>query len=305
VSAIDSIEMRRGTYSIVARDPGTGELGVAAQSHYFAVGALLPWAESGTGVVATQSLADPASGRTGLQLLREGLDAQAALDRMLAADPGADVRQIALVDASGRAAVHTGPACIPEAGHQRGDGFSCQASMMLRATVPAAMAAAYESSGGPLAERLLAALDAAEAEGGDLRGRQSASLLVVGPRRIDLRVDDHPDPLGELRRLHTLDRAYGLSDRAEDLVAEGRHEEAASLLDEAVAIAPGNAELLFWAGVAVAGSGDLDGAVERVRAAAALDPRWIELLKRLGPEVAPAAAEIRAALDQHERSRSG
>jgi uncharacterized Ntn-hydrolase superfamily protein len=297
--------MRRGTYSIVARDPDTGELGVAAQSHYFAVGALLPWAEAGVGVVATQSLAQPSSGPTALELLRDGLDAQAVLDRLLAADPGANVRQIALVDAAGRAAAHTGPACIAEAGHQRGHGFSCQASMMLRATVPGAMAAAYEASTGRLSERLLAALDAAEAEGGDLRGRQSAALLAVGSRKVDLRVDDHADPLAELRRLHALDRAYGLSDQAEDLVAEGRHDEAARMLDEAVALAPDNDELLFWAGLAIARSGDLAAAVERVRTAAALNPRWTELLARLGPEVAPSAAEVRAALDHHERSHSG
>ncbi|MEA2430169.1 MAG: hypothetical protein QOF65_1869 [Thermoleophilaceae bacterium] len=297
--------MRRGTYSIVARDPDTGELGVAAQSHYFAVGALLPWAEAGVGAVATQSLPEPSSGATALQLMRDGLDAQAVLDSLLASDPGADVRQIAVVDAAGRAAVHTGPGCIPEAGHQSGDGHSCQASMMLRAAVPAAMAAAYEAAPGPLGERLMAALDAAEAEGGDLRGRQSAALLVVGSRKIDLRVDDHPEPLAELRRLHALNRAYRLADQAEDLVEEGRHDEAARLLEEAVAIAPDNDELLFWAGLATARSGDIDGALERVRAAAAFNPRWRELLARLGPEVAPAAAQVRAALDEHERSRSG
>jgi tetratricopeptide (TPR) repeat protein len=227
------------------------------------------------------------------------------LDRLHASDPEVDVRQIAVVDATGRAAVHTGAACVREAGHRVGDGFSCQSSMMLVATVPDAMAAAYEAATGDLSERLLAALDAAEAEGGDVRGRQSATLLVVGRRKIDLRVDDHPDPLAELRRLHTLDRAYALCDDAETLVAQGRHEEAARLFDRVLELAPKSDELLFWAGLSTAAMGDVAGGAERVRAAAEINPRWIELLDRIEPETAPGAAEIRAALHQHERSRSG
>src|SRR2546423_13354559 len=162
--------MRRGTYSIVARDPSTGELGVAAQSHWFAIGALLPWAEPGVGAVATQSLPEPSSGPTALQLLREGVDPQTALDRLHAVDPGVEVRQIGVVDGAGRAAAHTGSACVREAGHRIGEGLSCQASMMLVATVPDAMAAAYQAAAGTLGQRLLAALDAADAEGGDVRG---------------------------------------------------------------------------------------------------------------------------------------
>jgi uncharacterized Ntn-hydrolase superfamily protein len=278
---------------------------VAGQSHWFAIGGILPWAEPGVGAVATQSLPSPSAGVKALQLLGEGLDPQAALDQLHASDPEADVRQLGIVDAAGRAAAYTGSECVPEAGHRSGEGFSCQSSMMLVPTVPDAMAAAYEAAPGGLDERLLAALDAAEAEGGDVRGRQSATMLVVGERKIDLRVDDHPDPLAELRRLHTLDRAYALSVDAEELVADGRHEEAARLFDQALAMAPGSDELLFWAGLATAASGDVAGAVERVRAAAELNPRWIELLDRLGPEMAPTAAEVRAALDQHERSPSG
>jgi uncharacterized Ntn-hydrolase superfamily protein len=178
--------------------------------------------------------------------------------------------------------------------------------MMLTATVPGAMAAAYESSSGPLDERLLAALDAAEGEGGDVRGRQSAALLVVPAegeawRTIyDLRVDDHPDPLKELRRLHTLHRAYATSERAEELTAEGRHAEAAPLYVEAAELAPGSDELLFWSGLAAAQAGDMRAALERVNQAAASNPHWLDLLDRLTPEIAPAAASVREALGRRD-----
>jgi uncharacterized Ntn-hydrolase superfamily protein len=297
--------MRRGTYSIVARDPRTGDLGVAAQSHWLAVGAALPWAETGTGALAVQSSPEPDSGPRALELLRQGLDPQAVLQQLHGGDPGAGVRQVAIVDAHGRAAVHTGSDCVREAGHRIGDGFACAASMMISAAVPGAMAAAYESTPGPIAERMLAALDAAEAEGGDVRGRQSATLLVAGRRKIDLRVDDHEDPLAELRRLHTLDSAYGLTLDAEELAAEGRDDDAAELISEALALAPDSDELLFWAALSSAAAGDLEQATERIRAAAAFNPGWLDLLERLEPSVAPGAAELRTALDQHERSRSG
>jgi uncharacterized Ntn-hydrolase superfamily protein len=294
--------VRRGTYSIVARDPGSGLLGVASQSHWFAVGTVVSWAAPGVGAVATQSLAEPAYGPRTLDLLREGVEPREALDRLTGADPAAAVRQVAVVDASGRVAVHTGASCIAEAGHRTGEGFSCQANMMLNATVPDAMAAAFESTQGPLDERLLTALEAAEEEGGDVRGRQSGVLLVASPgddpwrRMFDLRVDDHPDPLAELRRLHRLQRAYHCSERAEDLAAEGRHEEASPLFQQAAELAPENDELLFWAGLAAAQAGRVDVALERVSAAAALNPRWLVLLDRLEPDVAPAAPEVRAAL---------
>jgi uncharacterized Ntn-hydrolase superfamily protein len=297
--------MRPGTYSIVARDAHTGDLGVAAQSHWFAIGAALPWAEAGVGAVATQSLPDPASGRKALDLLRGGLDPESVLERLHADDPGVAVRQVAIVDAAGRVATHTGAACVREAGHRIGDGFSCQASMMISPAVPDTMAAAFESASGTLDERLLAALEAAEAEGGDVRGSQAAVLLVAGERKVDLRVDDHPEPLAELRRLHGLHRAYARMETAEELAADGRHEESAPLMAEALALAPHSDELLFWAGLAAAEAGDLGTGLDRVRAAAALNPRWLALLDRLEPEVAPSAAEMRAALERHERSPSG
>src|SRR4051812_14602143 len=294
--------MRRGTYSIVARDTRSGQLGVAVQSHWFCVGSIVTWAEPGLGAVATQSLAEPAYGPRALDLLRGGADAGTALSLLTAADSAAAVRQVAVVDASGRTATHTGASCIAEAGHRSGPGFSCQANMMLTAAVPGAMAAAFESTTGALDERLLAALDAAEAEGGDVRGRQSAALLVVPAEGdawqtlFDLRVDDHPDPLAEMRRIHRLQRAYHLSERAEELLAEGRHDEAAPLFVRASEEAPESDELLFWAGLSAAQAGDLDLALERVRAAADHSPRWLELLDRLQPDVAPAAPAVRAAL---------
>jgi uncharacterized Ntn-hydrolase superfamily protein len=290
--------VRRGTYSIVARDPGTGALGVAVQSHWFCVGGVVSWAEPGAGAVATQSLAERSYGPNGLSLMRRGASAADALTRLLDDDAESEVRQVAFVDSAGRVAVHTGGGCIEHAEHHAGDGYSCQANIMARPGVPAAMAQAYESASGPLDERLLAALDAAEAAGGDLRGRQSAVLLTVPGsgeawrRTVDLRVDDHPDPLAELRRLHTLHRAYELSERAEELTAEGRHADAAPLYEQAAQLAPDSDELLFFAGLAAAVAGDLDLALDRVRRAMAVNPGWSELLPRLGPDIAPGAAEV-------------
>jgi uncharacterized Ntn-hydrolase superfamily protein len=205
--------MRRGTYSIVARDPSTGDLGVAVQSHWFGVGAVVAWARPGVGAVATQSVVEVAHGPNTLERLQEGLVAPAALGAVLREDPLAHFRQLGVVDAGGGVAVHTGSGCIPCAGEAAGEELACQANMMANDTVPAAMAGAYSAHDGDLAERLLAALDAAEDGGGDVRGRQSAALLVVPAQgepwrvRFDVRVEDHADPLGELRRLVRLARA--------------------------------------------------------------------------------------------------
>src|SRR4029077_15530897 len=218
------------TYSIVARDKDTGELGVAVQSHYFHVGPVVPWALAGVGAVATQSHVNISFGPLGLEFLKDGYTAQQALNALLAGDDKPDMRQLAIVDAAGNVATHTGPKCIPAAGHRTGDGFSCQANLMENDTVWGAMFDAYTSAQGPLAERMLAALDAAEAEGGDIRGRQSAAMLVVRgnpsgrsweDRTIDLRVDDSRDPLLELRRLLRIKRAYASDDAAERLEVAG------------------------------------------------------------------------------------
>jgi uncharacterized Ntn-hydrolase superfamily protein len=291
------------TYSLVARDPQTGDLGVAVQSHWFSVGPIVPWARPGVGAVATQSIAEPAYGPRLLDRLAAGQAPREALTALLAEDEQARFRQVAVVDARGRVAVHTGEGCIAFAGDHAGEGFSAQANMMASPEVWPAMAHAFDAAVGPLARRLLAALHAAEAHGGDVRGRQSAALLVVPAAgeawqvSVDLRVEDHPEPLAELDRLLDLHDAYALATRGDDLTGEGRHDEAGAAYDAASALAPVNHELLFWAGLAAAQAGDLPAAVERVRRAIALQPGWADLLGRLEPEVAPGAAAVRAALD--------
>src|SRR4051794_20562326 len=229
-----SRSMRKGTYSIVARDATTGDLGVAVHSHWFSVGSVVSWARAGVGAVATQSVAEPAYGPRALDALEgpEAPGAEQALRTLLAADELARVRQVAVVDAAGAIAVHTGEDCIPHAGHVAGDGFSCQANMMGEPGVPEAMAEGFTDATGPLAERLVAAMEAAERAGGDVRGRQSAALIVVPAsgdewlRTTDLRVEDHPDPVTEMRRLLVLQRAYTLAGEADELLAEGKSDEA-------------------------------------------------------------------------------
>ena len=296
-----NVGMRRGTYSIVARDSATGELGVAVQSHWFSVGSVVAWARPGVGAVATQSIAEVAHGPNTLDRLSEGLDARAAMAAVLAQDEQAHYRQLGVVDAAGLAVSHTGAGCIPFAGDAGGESFACQANMMANDTVPAAMAGAYRGHDGDLAERLLAALDAAEAAGGDVRGRQSAALLVVPAEgepwrtRFDIRVEDHGDPLAELRRLARLARAYEMAGRADELAAEGGHERATELYLAAAELAPEADELAFWAGLGL-GDTDLERGVELVRRAAEIKPSWLTLLDRLDGELAPNAAALAAAL---------
>jgi uncharacterized Ntn-hydrolase superfamily protein len=290
------------TYSIVARDPATGELGAAVQSHWFSVGALCPWARPGVGAVATQSIVEPAHGPNGLDRVAAGEPAEAALTALLAADPMAELRQVGIVDAAGRVAAHTGERCVPRAGHVLGAHWACQANMMLRDTVPAAMSATFEAAEGDLAARLMAALEGAEGEGGDVRGRQSAAMVVVRSdgepwrRRIDLRVDDHPDPVGELRRLLALQRAYELAGEGDDLAGAGRAAEAGELYRRAAELAPGSPELRFWGGLAIAALGDVDEGVAAVCLAGEDAPGLLVLLDRLTPELAPAADVVRRAL---------
>ena len=278
------------TYSLVDRDPQTGDLGVAVQSHFFSVGGVVAWAEPGVGAVATQSFAEVSYGPRGLELMRAGRSAAGALGELVDRDSGEASRQVAMIDSAGRVAVHTGHSCIPEAGHRVGSQMSAQANMMRRETVPGAMVDAFASADGDLADRLLAALDAAEAEGGDLRGRQSAALLVVGGRRtdtpwrerhFDLRVEDHPEPLRELRRLVRLKRAYKIVDQAEQLAMEGRLPDAAELYEQAREIAPENLEIAFWLGLALAGSGRVDEGRAHLQRAYGAEPGWGELLRRL------------------------
>jgi uncharacterized Ntn-hydrolase superfamily protein len=286
----------------VARDPGSGELGVAVQSHWFSLGPIVPWALPGVGAVATQANVEVSYGPRALELLAEGTGAEEALGRLLSEDPGAAGRQVAVVDATGGLATHTGLSCIPFAGHVTGDQVSCQANIMASDSVWPAMLDAYLWESGSMVQRLLAALDAAEAEGGDIRGRQSAAILVVPASGaawesvVSLRVEDDPAPLEQLRRLVNLHDAYTLAARADELVNEGRHDEAAQLYREASERAPDNHELRFWAGLGAAQAGDLDEAVAYVRAAIEMQPGWRELLPRIPPEVAPSAPVVLARL---------
>lgn len=275
------------TYSIVARDPLNGALGVAVQSHYFSVGGVVPWAEAGVGAVATQAMGEPSYGPLGLELMRAGKSAAEALRALIAADAGEATRQVAMVDARGGVAAHTGTRCIAEAGHRTGDGVSVQANMMERATVPDAMIAAYAAASGDLAERMLAALDAAEAQGGDIRGRQSAAMLVTGgdgpwwsTRAFDLRVEDHPAPLAELRRLVTLRRAYDASDHGFERFRAGDVAGGLAEMEEARRLAPDNTEIAFWMALALTAT-DIAAARALLAECRAAEPRWAELLRRL------------------------
>lgn len=281
------------TYSIVARDAETGEMGVAVQSHWFSVGgSSVAWAEAGVGAVATQSFIEVSYGPLGLDLMRAGKTAPEALKALLAADPHPEVRQVAMVDRHGNVAVHTGESCIVAAGHQEGEGYSVQANLMAQDTVWGAMAKAYENADGDLAERLMAALGAAEKEGGDIRGRQSAAILVVPgvsegapwrERTVDLRVDDHAEPLVELRRLLNVHRAYVHMDEGDGHMAENDVEAALGSYAAAAELQPDNVEIRYWTAVTMAGAGRLEEALPIFRQVFAEERRWHELTPRLLP----------------------
>ncbi len=281
------------TYSIVARDPGTGQMGIAVQSHWFSVGPIVPWAEPGVGAVATQSFVEPAYGPLGLELMGSGRSAADALKALVSTDEGRDVRQVAMIDAQGRVAAHTGDRAIQAAGHQVGEQYSVQANLMDKATVWPAMAAAYESAQGDLAERMLAALEAAEKEGGDIRGRQSAAILIVSAegtgkpwedRIFDLRVEDHPEPVVELRRLVRLQRAYRKLNEGDHWVTQKDLEKAMAAYRAATTLVEDsatNGEAAFWVGVTLADSGRPDEAIPYLQRAYRQDARWARLIERL------------------------
>ena len=291
---LDRIRFQRpvSTYSIVARDPVTGELGVAVQSHWFSVGSVVPWAEAGVGAVATQSLVDPAYGPLGLELMRAGRGAPDALRGLVASDPGREVRQVAMIDSSGRVAVYTGSRCIAAAGDVINTElqFSAQANLMASDGVPEAMAEAFSKHTGDLADGLIAALEAAQRAGGDIRGRQSAALVVVSgkstgklwaDRRFDLRVEDHPQPVQELKRLVRLQRAY-LHMNAGDEAME--HDDFAKASDEYTAaeqLAPQIVEIPFWRAVTLVSSGNVDAALPIFKRVFDKEPVWRELVPRL------------------------
>lgn len=278
------------TFSIVARDPATGELGVAVQSHWFSVGPIVPWAESGVGAIATQSFVDPSYGKLGLELMRAGKSAPETLKALLAADSSGDVRQVAMIDAEGRVAAHTGAKNIQAAGHHVGTNYSVQANLMLNDTVWSAMARAFEAAKGDLADRMLAALDAAQAAGGDIRGRQSAALIVVSgkptgkswvDRTFDLRVDDNPEPLNELRRLVVLQRAYNHMSAGDLAVEHKDNESALREYSAASALAPDNLEMVYWHAVALVNMERLDDSLPLFRRVFKADKNWQTLTPRL------------------------
>ena len=278
------------TYSIVARDPVTGDMGVAVQSHWFSVGPIVPWARAGVGAVATQSLVLVSYGPRGLELMGEGFTASEALSTLLGEDPHASVRQVAMVDSGGRVAVHTGDSCIAYASHYVGRGYSVQANMMLTDRVVPAMAEAYEHASGDLADRMLVALQAAEVAGGDIRGRQSAAILIVrgvptGPPWSDvimeLRIEDHPEPVKELVRLVKMHRAYEYENLGDEAMAEGNMEKAMEAYGKAATLAPDNLELIFWQGVSLLNTGHEKDAMKLLEDVFNRDPNWRELMRRL------------------------
>ena len=290
-------EIRPGhTFSIVALDKATGEIGVAVQSHWFSVGSSVPWAEAGVGAVATQSFIDPSYGVLGLDLMRAGKSASETLAALLKADANAASRQVGMVDAQGRTASHTGAACIAEAGQAGGEGFTCQANMMMKNTVWNAMAKAYQSTPGELVDRLVAALEAAQREGGDIRGRQSAAIIVVRGRSTgmawkdrlyDLRVEDHADPIGEIKRLVRLNKAYNHMNTGDEWLTAGKTAEAMAEYTAGMRIYPDNPEMIFWPAVTLAATGKVGDSLPLFRKVFAVDPNWAELLRRL-----PAAGQF-------------
>lgn len=278
------------TYSIVARDSTTGEMGVAVQSNWFSVGSVVSWAEAGVGAVATQSFVEVSYGPLGLQLMKAGKTAPQALTALLRIDPHPEVRQVAMVDVHGNVAVHTGEKCIIEAGHVKGKQFSCQANLMEKNTVWGAMARAYETADGDLVDRLMAALEAAQEEGGDIRGKQSAAILVVpgeshgAPWRekvIDLRVEDSKQPLKELKRLIKVHRAYQHMNKGDNYFAAGKVDMALREYGAARKLYPQNLEITYWEAVTMAGAGRVEESLPLFKEVFSKNRKWMELTRRL------------------------
>lgn len=279
------------TFSVVARDPQTGEMAVAVQSHWFSVGTSVSWAEAGVGAIATQSFTNKSFGLRGLALLKQGKSAQETLDILLKDDPGREVRQVAIVDARGRVAAHTGTHCIAYAGHYTGNGFSVQANMMLTDKVIPAMRKAFEQNARlPLAERLLKVLDAAQAAGGDIRGKQSAALIVVAAkasakpwddRLIDLRVDDNPAPLPELNRLLKVYRAYEHMNKGDLAIEKNEMQKAMQEYGAAQKMFPYNLEMQYWTAITLANNKQVAAAAAILKSIYQKEPNWRELTRRL------------------------
>jgi len=278
------------TFSIVARDTVTGEMGVAVQSHWFSVGSLVTWGKAGVGVVATQSFVNPSFGPRGLSLLENGLTPKLAVETLLELDEGSAVRQLAILDVHGNVAAYTGEHCIEAAGHIIGDNFSVQANLMDKNTVWPAMAKAFENAKGSLAERMLVAMEAAQKEGGDIRGKQSAAILVVKAKStgnswedkvVDLRVEDNDNPLAEMRRLLDIHTAYEFMNMGDLAVEMGDNVLAKELYMNAQKLNPNNLEMQYWYAVTLANNGELIAAKAIFREIFKRNPKWKELTPRL------------------------
>lgn len=287
---MNSINRPVHTFSIVARDASSGEIGVAVQSHWFSVGSVVPWVEAEVGGVATQSIADPSYGKLGLDLMRVGKSAPEALRSLLAGDEGRELRQVAMIDARGRAAAHTGSRNIPEAGHIVGENYAVQANLMLNGQVWPDMARAFEAAKGDLAERMMRALNAAQAAGGDIRGKQSAALVIVAgkntgkpwdDRRFDLRVEDDPEPLKELRRLLDVQRAYHYMAAGDQAIERDDYATAMQVYKAAQALIPDNPEAFFWHAVALVNVERVEEALPIFRKTFAMDENFRTLAPRL------------------------
>jgi len=293
------------TYSIVARDAETGEMGVAVQSHFFSVGSTVTWAKAGVGAVATQAMVDIRYGPLGLELMSGGKSANEALVALLRADPNSDSRQVAMVDSKGRVAAHTGRSCLPHAGHVTGRGFSCQGNIMRNERVWGAMKKAFEKNHTlPFAERLVSTLEAAERTGGDLRGRQSSAVLVVSPeikpnhwegRLVDLRVEDHPEPVPELKRLLRYHRGYEWANRGDDFLTVKDYSKALEAYGKAYSLVPEIDELKYWAGIGLLTSGRLEKAEKMLKEVIAKNRNWVEVTRGIAkvgsPPIPPDALE--------------
>ncbi len=280
------------TFSIVAIDKENGEMGVAVQSHWFSVGSIVAWAEAGVGVVATQSLVNVSFGPRGLALMKEGKSPQEALEILLQSDEGAAYRQVALLDRQGRVATHTGSKCIADAGHIIGEGFSVQANMMLNKKVVPAMAEAFKKAKGPLAERLMAAMKAAQAAGGDIRGQQSAAIKIVKIQAsgkpwedtvLDLRVEDHPQAVAEMERILKVYRAYEHMNKGDLAIEKGDVQTALREYGAAEAMFPENEEMKYWHAVSLANMGEIEAALPLFKTVFLKEPNYIELTRRIVP----------------------
>lgn len=279
------------TFSIVARDEKTGELAVGVQSHWFSVGTAVPWAEAGVGAVATQSFVDKSYGTKGLELLKKGFTAQQALDSLTKADAGREVRQVAIIDANGNVAAHTGKNCIQYASHIIGKNYSVQSNMMLGSKVCESMQRSFESSAGkPIAERVLLALEAAQNAGGDIRGMQAAALIVVSgnkniepwnQRTVDLRVDDADLPLKELRRLYNVHLAYQHMNNGDLAVEKNNMPAAMEEYNAAMKMFPKNTEMQYWTAITLINNKDLNKGIPMLKKIFAADKNWKELTRRL------------------------